>query len=136
MKGFFPAEYVLKNSSDTIKAQVRNTGRFTNKKYYFATILFKMKMRDEIGNETWIEPDDVEYIKITDENHIKHEYFSSSERLPREKGLIEIMYEGRNINWYKDYYNPTLLMQLEIKGYIVDKEKNILYSGFFKVVSH
>lgn len=131
MKGFFPAEYVLKHSNDTIKTQVRNVGRFTNKKYYFATVLFKMKMKDESGHETWVEPADVEYIKITDENNIKHEYFSSSERLPQEKGLIEIMYEGKNINWYKDYYNPTLRMQLEIKGYLVDKEKNILYSGFF-----
>lgn len=95
IKGFFPAEYILKNSNDTIKAQVRNVGRFTNRKYYFATVLFKMKMKDDNGNETWVEPDDVEYIKITDENHIKHEYFSSSERLPREQGLIELCMKGK-----------------------------------------
>lgn len=130
-KGFFPVEYILKNSNDTIKATIRNVGKFTNKKYYFATILFKMKMKDDKGNETWVEPNDVRYIKITDENNLKHEYFESAERLPKEKGLIEIMYEGRNINWYKDYHNPALRAQLEIKGYIIDKDKNVLYSGFF-----
>jgi len=130
-KGFFPAEYVLKNTQDTIQAKVRNIGKFSNKKYYFATVMFKMKMKDSAGNEIWIQPNDVNYIKITDENHIKHEYFASSERLPKEKGLIEIMYEGRNINWYKDYNNPALMVQLEIKGYITDHNKNILYYGFF-----
>lgn len=130
-KGYFPTEYILKNSNDTIKAKVRNVGRFTNKKYYFATILFKMKMRDSNGNESWIEPNDIKYIKITDENNIKHEYFGSVEKLPKEEGLLEIMFEGQNINWYKDYHNPTLRLQLEIKGYIIDKNKNILYRGFF-----
>lgn len=130
-KGYFPTEYILKNSNDTIKEKVRNVGRFTNKKYYFATILFKMKMRDSKGNESWIEPNDLKYIKITDENNIKHEYFGSAEKLPKEEGLLEIMFEGQNINWYKDYYNPTLRFQLEIKGYIIDKNKNILYRGFF-----
>jgi hypothetical protein len=123
----------LKNSNDTIKAQVRNVGRFTNRKYYFVTVLFKMKMKDDSGNETWVEPDDVEYIKITDENHIKHEYFSSSKRLPRKQGLIEIMYEGKNINWYKDYYNPTLRMQLEIKVYLLIK-KRIYYTQVFLMI--
>ncbi|SHK71992.1 hypothetical protein [Chryseobacterium polytrichastri] len=135
-KGYFPAEYVLKSSNDTIKAKVRNVGKFTNKKYYFATILFKMKIRDDQGNESWIEPNDVKYIKITDENNIKHEYFSSAGRLPKEEGLLEIMFEGKNINWYKDYYNPTLRLQLEIKGYIVDKNKNILYWGFFNDIKN
>lgn len=130
-KGFFPVEYILKGSNDTIKAKIRNVGKFSNKKYYFATIVFKMKMKDDKGNETWIEPNDVKYIKITDENNAKHEYFESVERLPEEKGLIEIMYEGKNIKWYKGYYNPILRAQLEIKGYILDKDKNVLYSGFF-----
>lgn len=134
-KNFFPTEYVLKNSNDTIKAKVRNVGKFSNKKYYFATVLFKMKMKDATGNETWIEPDQLKYIKITDENNITHEYFSSVDRLPKEKGLIEIMYDGKNIKWYKDYHNPTLRMQLEIMGYIVDNNKNILYSGYFNDVS-
>jgi len=71
IKGFFPAQYILKSSNDTIKAKVRNVGKFTNKKYYFATVLFKMKMKDEQGNETWIEPNDLKYIKITDENNLK-----------------------------------------------------------------
>ncbi|UWX61192.1 hypothetical protein N0B40_02710 [Chryseobacterium oranimense] len=130
-KGFFPAEYVLKSSNDTIKAKVRNIGKFTNKKYYFATVLFKMKMKDEQGNETWIEPNDLKYIKITDENTLKHEYFSSSDRLPVERGLIEIMYEGRNVMWYKDYRNRALDMNLQIRGIIVDKNKKIIYDGFF-----
>ncbi|MBK1897231.1 hypothetical protein [Chryseobacterium paridis] len=130
-KGFFPVEYILKSSSDTIKAEVRNVGKFTNKKYYFATILFKMKMKDGQGNETWVEPGDLKYIKITDENNIGHEYFASSERLPQEEGLIEVIYEGKNINWYKGYHNPLLRAQLDIKGYITDKDKKLLYSGFF-----
>ncbi|WP_445432746.1 hypothetical protein [Chryseobacterium indoltheticum] len=130
-KNFFPVEYILKNSQDTIKAKVRNVGKFSNKKYYFATIMFKMKMRDSDGNESWVQPDDIKYIKITDENNLKHEYFASSERLPKEQGLIEVLYEGKNINWYKDYHNPTLVMQLQIKGYITDNNKNILYWGFF-----
>ena len=130
-KNFFPVEYILKSSQDTIKAKVRNVGKFSNKKYYFATIMFKMKMRDSDGNESWVQPDDIKYIKITDENNLKHEYFASSERLPKEQGLIEVLYEGKNINWYKDYHNPTLAMQLQIKGYITDNNKNILYWGFF-----
>jgi len=28
-------------------------------------------MKDEQGNETWIEPNDLKYIKITDENNLK-----------------------------------------------------------------
>ncbi len=130
-KGFFPVEYILKTSQDTVRAKVRNIGKFTNKKYYFATVMFKMKMKDSEGNEIWVQPNDVKYIKITDENNIIHEYFASSERLPKEEGLIEILYEGKNINWYKDYHNPTLRMQIDIKGYITDHNKNILYHGFF-----
>ncbi|ASW73076.2 hypothetical protein IQ37_14680 [Chryseobacterium piperi] len=130
-KRFFPVEYILKNSNDTIKGKIRNTGYFTNKKYYFATIMFKMKMRSGNGEETWVQPNDVKYIKITDENNIKHEYFASTEKLPKDEGLIEIMYEGKHINWYKGYRNPVLGTQLEIRGYITDKDKNLLYSGFF-----
>ncbi|MDV7698781.1 hypothetical protein N6B72_17785 [Chryseobacterium soli] len=130
-KGYFPATYVVKNSNDTIQAKVRNVGKFTNKKYYFATILFKMKMRDKNGTETWVEPNDVKYIKITDENNIPHEYFASADRLPKEEGLLEIMYEGKNINWYKDYHNAVLDTNLKIRGYIVDNKKSIIYKGFF-----
>ncbi|ROI00183.1 hypothetical protein [Chryseobacterium daecheongense] len=130
-KSFFPAEYVLKNSNDTIKAKVRNMGKFTNKKYYFATVIFKMKMKDADGNETWVQPNDVQYIKITDENKIKHEYFASTGRLPTEEGLIEILYEGKNINWYKDYHNAMLDYNLQVRSYLIDKNKKVIYAGFF-----
>jgi hypothetical protein len=90
-----------------------------------------MKMKDDQGNETWIEPNDLKYIKITDENNLKHEYFSSSDRLPVERGLLEIMYESHNIMWYKDYRNRALDMNLQIRGIIVDKNKKIIYDGFF-----
>ncbi|MFC3158584.1 hypothetical protein ACFOEQ_08600 [Chryseobacterium arachidis] len=55
-KRYFPAEYILKTSSDTIRTRIRNVGKFSNTKYYIATIMFKMKMRDDNGVETWVEP--------------------------------------------------------------------------------
>jgi hypothetical protein len=51
-KRYFPVKYVLKTSNDTITTRIRNVGKFSNTKYYFATILFKMKMRDANGAET------------------------------------------------------------------------------------
>ncbi|UKB82471.1 hypothetical protein LF887_15825 [Chryseobacterium sp. MEBOG06] len=128
-KGYFPVKYILKSSSDTIKAKVRNIGKFTNKKYSFATIVFKMKIRDNAGNETWIQPSDVKYIKITDENNINHEYYASSDKLPKDQGLVEIIYEGNNINWYRSFYNSALSIGLEIREHVIDKSKKKIY-GF------
>lgn len=130
-KRFFSAEYILKNTQDTIRAKVRNVGLFTNKKYYVATIMFKMKMKSSDGSEIWVKPNDVAYIKITDENNMSHRYFASSERLSQEKGLIEILYEGKNISWYRGYHNPTLGTQMLIMGYLTDSNKNILHQGLF-----
>lgn len=126
-KRYFPTEYVLKNSGDTLRARVRNTGMYTNKKYSFATILFKMKMMDEKGNTTWVPINEVRYIKILDENQQKHEYFASTDKFLKEKGLVEVVYEGKNINWYKAFNNSILSPGIQILNYLVDKDKNILY---------
>ncbi|PRB05985.1 hypothetical protein CQ046_02070 [Chryseobacterium sp. MYb7] len=126
-KRYFPAEYVLKKSGDTIKARVRNTGMYTNKKYSFATVLFKMKMMDEKGNTTWVPINEVRYIKILDEDKQKHEYFASTDKFIKEKGLVEVVYEGKNINWYKAFSNSILSQGIQIVNYLVDKDKNILY---------
>lgn len=126
-KRYFPAEYVLKSAGDTIKAKVRNTGMYTNKKYSFATILFKMKMMDENGNTTWVPIDKVRYIKIVDENKLPHEYFASTDKFIQEKGLVEVVYEGKTINWYKAFDNSILSPGVQIIYYLVDKNKNILY---------
>ncbi|RXM51801.1 MULTISPECIES: hypothetical protein [unclassified Chryseobacterium] len=126
-KRYFPAEYVLKTSGDTIKAKVRNTGLYTNTKYSFATILFKMKMMDEKGVTNWVPINDVRYIKILDENQNKHEYFASTDKFLKEKGLVEVLYEGKNINWYKAFNNSILTPKVQFIKYLVDKDKNILY---------
>ncbi|WP_343686463.1 hypothetical protein [Chryseobacterium gleum] len=126
-KRYFPAEYVLKTSGDTIKAKVRNTGLYTNTKYSFATILFKMKMMDEKGATNWVPINEVKYIKILDENRNKHEYFASTDKFLKEKGLVEVLYEGKNINWYKAFNNSILTPKVQFIKYLVDKDKNILY---------
>lgn len=126
-KRYFPAEYVLKTSGDTIKAKVRNTGLYTNTKYSFATILFKMKMMDEKGATNWVPINEVKYIKILDENRNKHEYFASTDKFLKEKGLVEVLYEGKNINWYKAFNNSILSPKVQFIKYLVDKDKNILY---------
>ncbi|WP_276964572.1 hypothetical protein, partial [Chryseobacterium sp.] len=99
----------------------------TNKKYSFATVLFKMKMMDEKGNTTWVPINEVRYIKILDENQQKHEYFASTDKFLKEKGLVEVVYEGKNINWYKAFNNSILSPGIQILNYLVDKDKNILY---------
>ncbi|MDN3692228.1 hypothetical protein QWZ06_08110 [Chryseobacterium tructae] len=126
-KRYFPAEYVLKTSGDTLKAKVRNTGLYTNTKYSFATILFKMKMMDEKGATNWVFINEVRYIKILDENQNKHEYFASTDKFHKEKGLVEVLYEGKNINWYKAFNNSILTPKVQFIKYLVDKDKNILY---------
>jgi len=130
-KRYFPVEYILKTSNDTIKTRVRNVGKFSNTKYYFATILFKMKMRDVNGVETWIEPKDVEYIKITDENNINHEYYDSAGKIIINNGLIEILYEGEKMNWYRFYAYGT--GRITNTDFLIDgKNKKIINeSGFF-----
>lgn len=126
-KRYFPAEYVLKTSGDTIKAKVRNMGLYTNTKYSFATILFKMKMMDGKGATNWVPINDVRYIKIVDENQHKHEYFASTDKFLKEKGLVEVLYEGKNINWYKAFNNSILTPNVQFLNYLVDKDKNVLY---------
>lgn len=130
-KRYFPAEYTLKTSGDTIRTRIRNVGKFSNTKYYIATIMFKMKMRDDNGVETWVEPKDVEYIKITDENNISHEYYASVGRMEIKGGLIEILYEGKNMNWYRFYpYGTGIITKAD---FLVDDKnaKIINESGFF-----
>lgn len=126
-KRYFPTEYVLKTSGDTIKAKVRNTGLYTNTKYSFATILFKMKMMDEKGATKWVPINHVRYIKIVDENQHKHEYFASTDKFLKEEGLVEVLYEGKNINWYKAFNNSILTPNVQFLNYLVDKDKNVLY---------
>ncbi|WP_160139936.1 hypothetical protein [Chryseobacterium sp. c4a] len=126
-KGYFPAEYVLKNSKDTVKSKVRNMGVYTNDKYSFGTILFKMKMMNERGNTTWVPINEVKYIKILDENKQKHEYFASTDKFIKEKGLVEVLYEGKNINWYKGFNNSILTPNVQFLNYLVDKDRKILY---------
>jgi len=130
-KRYFPVEYVLKASNDTIKARVRNVGKFSNTKYHFATILFKMKMRDANGTEIWVEPKDIEYIKITDENNIHHEYYDSAGKIVIHNGLIEILHEGENMNWYRFYAYGT--GRITKTDFLIDgKNKKIINeSGFF-----
>jgi hypothetical protein len=130
-KRYFPVEYVLKTSNDTIKTRVRNVGKFSNTKYHFATILFKMKMRDTNGTETWVEPKDVEYIKITDQNNIDHAYYDSTGKIVINNGLIEILHEGENMNWYRFYGYGT--GRIATTDFLVDgKNKKIINeSGFF-----
>ncbi|THV56323.1 hypothetical protein [Chryseobacterium candidae] len=62
-----------------------------------------------------------------DENQQKHEYFASTDKFLKEKGLVEVVYEGKNINWYKAFNNSILSPGIQILNYLVDKDKNILY---------
>lgn len=128
-KSFFPAKYVLKSSNDTIRAKVRNVGKFTNRKYSSATILYKMKMRDATGKEIWVQPKDVEYISISDENNIRHEFFASDDRLPVDVGLVEILYEGENVSWYKGG-SSEVADRPEDYSFIVDIRKNKFYHPY------
>ncbi|MDM1555956.1 MULTISPECIES: hypothetical protein [Chryseobacterium] len=126
-KRYFPVEYVIKSSGDTLKAKVRNMGIYSNEKYSFATILFKMKMMDEKGSTTWVPINEVRYIAILDEHQHKHEYFASTDKFLKEKGLVEVLYEGKNIKWYKGFNNSILTPNVQFLNYLVDKDKNILY---------
>ncbi|MCF2218501.1 hypothetical protein H9Q08_04205 [Chryseobacterium sp. PS-8] len=130
-KRYFPVEYILKTSSDTIKTKIRNVGKFSNTKYYVATVLFKMKMRDSSGSETWVEPKDVEYIKITDENNTIHEYYASAGKMVFDNGFVEILYEGKNMNWYRFFSHGGL--KFVGTDFLIDgrNRKIINESGFF-----
>ncbi len=130
-KRYFPVEYILKTSSDTIKTKIRNVGKFSNTKYYVATVLLKMKMRDSSGSETWVEPKDVEYIKITDENNTTHEYYASAGKMVFDNGFVEILYEGKNMNWYRFF--PHGGLKFVGTDFLIDgrNRKIINESGFF-----
>lgn len=129
----FPVEYVLKSTNDTIKTKIRNTGYYSNKKYHFATIMFKMLMVDEKGNKNWVEPKDVKFIKITDPENITHTYYASSDKLGVERGLVEVLYEGNKISWYRGFSNSTLSIssQLKVFGYVLDSSRKIINIGLF-----
>lgn|GEM_PF-862402 len=129
---YFSTQYILKNSNDTIRAKIRNTGIYSNKKYSLYTILMKMKMVDSDGNTIWIKPKEIKYIKITDNENVEYEYFDSSEKFLKEEGLVRVIYEGKNINWYQSFDNPKLLTNITFKGYIVDKNKNIIDEYYFE----
>lgn len=124
---YFPAVYTLKNSNDTIKARVRNTGAINNKKYALYTIIMKMKMVDNEKNVTWVKPNDIRYIKITDPENVSYEYFASTDKLSKEVGLVKSIYEGRNISCYQGYSGTGF--NVMGKEYVINKDKNIIFEG-------
>lgn len=128
---YFPVEYILKTSNDTIKGKVRNIGIFSNKKYSDMTILFDIQMLNDAGNKTMVKPQKIKYIKIQNPaDGSFHEFFASTDKFGEEAGLVKVLFEGKKINWYKDYVNSALSVQVIIKGYLVDNNKNIIFKGF------
>lgn len=124
---YFPVVYVLKNSSDTIKARVRNTGIVSNKKYSVYTILMKMKMVDKEKNTTWVRPGDLKYIKITDPENVSYEYYDAASKSLNDIGLVRIMYEGKNIRGYQGYSSSGF--SIISREYIVNKDQKIIFEG-------
>lgn len=41
--------------------------------------------------------------------------------------MVEVLYEGKNIKWYKGFNNSILTPNVQFLNYLVDKDKNILY---------
>lgn len=129
----FPVKYILKNSSDTIRTRVQNTGLFTNKKFSHATYINNMYVVDSLGNKTRVAEQDIDYMEITDLQNVTRKIISSSSVFSKDFGLLEIIYEGNKTAYYRSAtygglspYSPTLIY---LDYLLIKDDKSIVELG-------
>ncbi|MFC3158582.1 hypothetical protein SAMN05443633_11739 [Chryseobacterium arachidis] len=125
---YFPIKYVLKNSPDTIKTKVLNTGFYTNEEFSPATYIKRMTILDPSGKKMKVYENDIQYMEITDLKKVKRKFIDGKTALSKDVGLLQVMFSGKKVSWYKKsiYSGPIYTYKTNDTEYLMfHKEKNI-----------
>lgn len=135
----FPARYVLKNSNDTISSRIMNVGVINMKKYSVHTIVKKMRFYEPNGEKKNVKEEDLQYLEITDLEGNVHKYYSSLNYLPKESGLVEVLFDGNKIDYVRDFYISSIYGNISSMDYFIDRKKNEVKKnnwGIRKTLNH
>lgn len=124
----FPAKYVLKTSSDTVRSHIQNLGAFKASTYSPATIIRKLYMIDDSGKKFSLNETEVSYIEFVDTKNTKHVFTAAPENM--RLGLVEPLHNGR-INYFVDYFFTNLYGNFSFTEYLVEEGKETIKSGLF-----
>ncbi|SIQ59581.1 hypothetical protein SAMN05880574_11769 [Chryseobacterium sp. RU37D] len=125
---YFPVKYVLKNSKDTIKTKVLNTGLYSDEEFSAATYIRQMTILDASGKKAKVLENDISYMEITDSKNHKIRFIDSKSVLSKDIGLLQIMFKGKKSEWYRNnfYTGPIYTYKTDHKDYLLlHKDKSI-----------
>lgn len=121
---YFPVKYVLKNSKDTIKTKILNIGLYDNAVFSPATYITQMTVLNASGKKLRINENDVKYLEITDLKKVKRRFINSKSVLPKDSGLLQVMYNGNKTAWYRKslYKGPIYTYETENIDYLINRK--------------
>ncbi len=120
----FPARYVLKNSNDTISSRIMNVGVIKMTKFSVHTIVKKMRFYEPNGEKKTVKEEDLQYLEITDLEGNVHKYYSSLNYLPKESGLVEVLFDGNKIDYVRDFYISNIYGNINSIDYFIDRKRD------------
>lgn len=109
------------------------------KKYSVHTIVKKMRFYEPNGEKKNVKEEDLQYLEITDLEGNVHKYYSSLNYLPKESGLVEVLFDGNKIDYVRDFYISSIYGNISSMDYFIDPKKNEVKKnnwGIRKTLNH
>jgi len=131
---FFPVKYVLKKSKDTVKTKVLNVGLYDNSEFSPGTYIRQMTVLDPSDKKIRINESDIKFLEIRDLKKVRRRFVSSQSVLSKDTGLLQIMYNGSKVAWYRKsfYKGPIYTYQTNNIEYLIIKKNNDITEMSFK----
>lgn len=132
---YFPVKYVLKGSKDTVKTKILNIGEYTNEEFSPAAYLRQITILDPSGNKVKIPENNIRYMEITDLNKAGRIFTDAKPVLPRETGLLQIMYSGKKTVWYRKsaYSGPIYTNRINHTEYLLFRKDRKIKELHFNI---